>query len=146
MAATAKDLDISMALGRVVRAQRGLLQGSLGELGLHPGQEQLLLALYEDEGITQARLAEELGVEAPTVTKMVQRLEAAGVVTRERHPEDRRALQVFLTSEGRALRRDVRRAWSNLNRKTVKGLSDRQQATLRSLLAQVADNLGEPLV
>jgi DNA-binding MarR family transcriptional regulator len=140
------DLDIGLAFARIARAQRTKLAKSLAGIGLHPGQEQLLLALYEEDGMHQARLAEVLGIEAPTVTKMLQRLEAAGFVERTAHPSDGRALCVHLTPAGSALRRDVRRIWSTVNRQALKGLSDRQQSTLRTTLASIAENLGDPLV
>lgn len=133
--------DVVTLLTRAARLQRTLSAGLLGELGLHPGQDSLLRVLWENDGRTQAELVEELAVEAPTVTKMVRRLEDAGFVRRRAHPTDRRSTQVFLTATGRDVRRDVQRVRSRVNRRSTAGLSPRQEATLRSLLDRVTVNL-----
>jgi len=112
-------------------------------LGLHPGQDALLRCLWSSDGQTQSDLVEQLGVEAPTVTKMVHRLEAAGFVKRRPHPTDRRATQVWLTASGRAIRPDVQKVRNRVNRKLAAGLSPRQQDTLASLLTKVNDNLAD---
>jgi len=115
----------------------------LAPLGLHPGQDALLRCLWASDGQTQSDLVEQLGVEAPTVTKMVHRLEAGGFVRRRPHPTDRRATQVWLTASGRAIRSDVQKVRTRINRRLLGGLSPRQQATLVSLLGKVDVNLGD---
>lgn len=126
---------------RVARAYRTAAAAQLSRLGLYPGQEVLLVELWRDEGRTQARLAQALGVEPPTVTKMVQRMEASGLVTRAVDPSDRRAVRVSLTPKGRALKIQVDAITAELERRTLAGLSDRQQADLRGLLATLEVNL-----
>ena len=135
--------DVNQVLVRAARAHRGEAARLLGGLGLHPGQEALLQVLWERDGRTQAELARELGVEAPTVTKMLQRMEQADLVERSGDPQDRRALRVRLTTRGKRLRPRVERALAELRSRTVAGLSAREQAQLRALLARVAENLSD---
>jgi DNA-binding MarR family transcriptional regulator len=141
MAATSQDL--SMLLARAARLVRTRQAAELAPLGLHAGQDALLRCLWQADGQTQADLAGQLGVEAPTVTKMVARLEAAGFVKRKAHPRDRRASQVWLTSQGRQVRANVNRARTRVATRMTAGLSDRQRATLESLLGKVGDNLDD---
>lgn len=133
--------EINMALVRAARAHRAAAAQLLAEVGLHPGQEALLMELWQGDGQTQAELAEALAVEPPTITKMLQRMEAAGLVQRKPHPDDRRAQRVFLTARGKRLQQKVDRLLGQLATKSVAGLSDRQQATLRSMLNTVTENL-----
>ncbi len=142
-AATRKNTkaEINTALVRAARAHRVAAAELLGEVGLHPGQEALLMELWQGDGQTQAELAESLAVEPPTITKMLQRMEAAGLVQRKPHPDDRRAQRVFLTARGKRLQQKVDRLWNQLATRAVSGLSDRQQATLRSMLHTVTENL-----
>lgn len=133
--------DLTGLLARAARLARTRQAAGLAPLGLHPGQDALLRCLWETDGQTQADLAEQLGVEAPTVTKMVARLEAGGFVRRKAHPRDRRASQVWLTAQGKAVRANVNRARTRVGTRMTSGLSDRQQATLASLLRAVGDNL-----
>jgi DNA-binding MarR family transcriptional regulator len=133
--------DINTALIRAARAHRSAAASLLGEVGLHPGQEALLMQLWEGDGRTQAELAEALAVEPPTVTKMLQRMEMAGLLVRKPDPDDGRAQRVYLTAKGKRLRQRVDRLWSKLASQSVDGLSPRQQATLRTMLARVTENL-----
>jgi MarR family transcriptional regulator, organic hydroperoxide resistance regulator len=139
----AKHDDVPFLLSRVARSHRTLSANLLAPLGLHPGQDSLLRCLWSDDGQTQSDLVEQLGVEAPTVTKMVHRLEAAGFVTRRSHPTDRRATQVWLTTSGRAIRSDVQKVRNRVNRRLSAGLSPRQQSTLVGLLNKLNDNLAD---
>lgn len=133
--------DLGSRLTRAARAHRWLLAARLAEVGLHPGQDDLLRCLWDADGQSQADLAWALGVESPTVTKMVGRLEAAGVVRRRPHPHDRRSTQVWLTPAGRALRPAVQRARVAANREFTGPLTDRQRATLEQLLDRVVSDL-----
>lgn len=134
--------DLHVAIVRLARAHRAELARELGGVGLHPGQEHLLAQLWLEDGRTQADLADVLGVEPPTVTKMIGRLEAAGFVVRHPHPDDRRATQVWLTEAGWAVRRDVQRALTRVARRVTAGMSERQQSSLRTLMDHAAANLG----
>ncbi|HEY6530778.1 MAG TPA: MarR family winged helix-turn-helix transcriptional regulator [Acidimicrobiales bacterium] len=133
--------DLNVKLMRVARAHRTYAASLLSQVGLHPGQEALLMELWNQDGRTQANLAEALGVEPPTVTKMLQRMEAAELVSRRPDVSDRRAIRVHLTPKGRRLRGRVEKLWAELEAYTVAGLSDRQLASLRTVLNAMESNL-----
>lgn len=141
MASPKTTVDPSHALVRAARAHRTAAASPLAELGLHPGQDALLAALYDEDGRTQADLAQALGVEPPTVTKMLQRMEAGGLVERAGDERDRRALRVYLTARAKRLRPRLDKVRRQLDRQAFAGLSARQQGQLASMLGQVADNL-----
>lgn len=75
----------------------------LDELGLTYPQYLVLNALGESGGATIGGIAARLDLESSTVTPLVKRLEAAGLVSRRRGLEDERRVEVKLTGEGRAL-------------------------------------------
>jgi DNA-binding MarR family transcriptional regulator len=133
--------DLNVKLMRVARAHRTVAASLLSQVGLHPGQEALLMELWDHDGRTQADLAESLGVEPPTVTKMLQRMEHGDLVDRRPDATDRRAIRVYLTPKGRRLKGKVDKLWSELETRTLDGLSDRQQSSLRSLLNALEGNL-----
>jgi DNA-binding MarR family transcriptional regulator len=115
----------------------------LRPLGLYAGQELLLLRLRERDGCSQQDLVEAMGLDHSTVTKMLQRLERAGMVTREPSASDRRATLVRLTPEGRLLCGKVEDIWTQLEEATVGRLSSSQRQQLRQLLALVEGGLQE---
>jgi DNA-binding MarR family transcriptional regulator len=136
----------SFALAKVCKAHRGHVGGLLAEVGLHPGQEMVLIELYEKDGLRGGELAERLGVEPPTITKMLRRLERCGLVERRQDPNDARSLRVYLTGEGRSLEGRVVRCWERVEERTLAGMSVEERRNLHRLLAKVWANLDPSFV
>lgn len=126
---------------QIHKAHRSRAEAALNKLGIHTGQEMLLLQLWLEEGMPQSQLAACMGVEPPTTTKMLQRMEHAGLIERRPDPQDARISRVYLTERGRALEQPVLEVWKQLEAQTVVGLSPTEQALLRRLLMQVSVNL-----
>ena len=76
----------------------------LDALGLTYSQYVAMLVLWESAPITMGELGERLGLDYGTVTPLVKRLEAAGLITREKRPEDQRSVRLRLTDAGADLR------------------------------------------
>ena len=125
------------ALAKVCKAHRGNVGENLAEVGLHVGQEMVLIELFEQDGLRGGDLAERLGVEPPTVTKMLRRLAKCGLVERRQDPRDARSFRVYLTGEGRSLEEPLARCWEMVEERTFAGMSLGERRTLRRLLAKV---------
>ena len=132
----------SFALAKACRAHRVSVGAELARLGLHVGQEMVLLELWREDGLKGGELAARLRVEPPTVTRMLQRLEACGLVKRSRDPEDARSLRVYLTPAGRNLQDPVAETWARIEEETFQGMSEKEKQLFRSYLARVRQNLG----
>jgi DNA-binding MarR family transcriptional regulator len=113
----------------------------LAPLGLHPGQEVLLLELARAGPMIQAQLSEALGCEPPSVTIMIRKLEASGYVRREPAPTDKRASIVALTDSGRAMAERVKELWCDLADEAVAGLPAETVAALPDILEAVIVNV-----
>src|SRR5262245_53911268 len=109
------DETLTYALIKVVKTQRNQFAAAMAPLGLHVGQEQLLNQLWREDGLTQSELIGRLGVEPPTVTKTLQRLERAGLVYRAPDPDRPRVGRVYLTDAGKALREPVEEIWNRMD-------------------------------
>ena len=129
------------ALAKVCRAHRGNVGELLSEVGLHVGQEMVLIELWERDGLRGGELAERLGVEPPTVTKMIRHLESCGLVERRQDPQDARSFRAHLTEEGRSLEGPVARCWERVEEKTFAGMSVGERRNFHRLLAKVRANL-----
>jgi MarR family transcriptional regulator, organic hydroperoxide resistance regulator len=125
------------ALAKVCRAHRGNVGGMLAEFGLHVGQEMVLIELWQSDGLRGGELACRLGVEPPTITKMLRRLENFGLVERRPDPADARSFRVYLTPEGRALEDPVSRCFVRAEEKTLAGLDPSERRELARLLAKM---------
>ncbi|WP_019928066.1 MarR family winged helix-turn-helix transcriptional regulator [Nocardia sp. BMG111209] len=139
------DFDRADAVNQAVRLlslrHRARAATLLAPLGLHPGQEVLLLELARNGPVIQAQLAEALGCEPPSVTLMARKLEASGHLRRTPAPDDKRASIVELTDAGRALAEEVKKIWCALADETVAGLPARTVAGLPALLETLTGNV-----
>jgi DNA-binding MarR family transcriptional regulator len=133
------------ALNAAIRAvgmrHRALAAGLLGPLGLHPGQEVILLEIDAHGPRTQVQLATASGCEPPTITGSVRKLEDAGLVVRRPSPTDGRATIVDLSEHGRRLMPALRQVWVELAERTVDGMEGSPADQLAAVLADLARSL-----
>ena len=134
---------LSYTLARVSRSYRDLAGELLAPTGLHLGQNRLLQQLWEEDGLSQSKLAARLGAQLPTITRMVGRMESSGFVQRRTSPTDARTTQVYLTDKGRDSRASVERFWEELEEISTTNLSDEEKLLLHNLLTKVQANLGK---
>jgi DNA-binding MarR family transcriptional regulator len=99
------DRQLCFALAATSREVVRLYRPSLEPLGLTHPQYLVLLALWERSPLRLREIADRLYLEPATVSPLVGRLEAAGLVTRSRNAGDERAVDIALTEDGVALRR-----------------------------------------
>jgi len=131
---------IGSGLIRASRAHRALAAALLAEIGLHPGQEALAFLLV-DGPRSPGELAAALWVEPPTVTKMVQRMERAGLVERSPSATDRRVQLISLTAAGERSASAARQVWTTLEAASTEGLSAKERDQLVRLLDRCAQGL-----
>jgi MarR family transcriptional regulator, organic hydroperoxide resistance regulator len=95
--------------------------------------------LYEEADHTVGQLGEKLFLDSCTLTPLLKRLEAMGVVTRQRDPQDERQVRINLTAQGRALRERGRAVRVSMQRAT--GLAPQEQRRLREAMVRLRGNL-----
>ncbi|HPM53065.1 MAG TPA: MarR family transcriptional regulator [Rhodoglobus sp.] len=100
----ALDRQVCFALAAASRSVIGLYRPVLEPLGLTHPQYLVMLALWERSPRTVRDLGETLLLEPATLSPLLKRLEASGLLTRRRNAVDERTLDVQLTAAGRALR------------------------------------------
>jgi DNA-binding MarR family transcriptional regulator len=103
----ALDRQVCFALAAASRSVIGLYRPVLEPLGLTHPQYLVMLALWEHSPRTVRDLADTLALEPATLSPLLKRLEALGVVSRARKPGDDRALDVALTPTGEKLRAEA---------------------------------------
>jgi len=96
------ETEMTAALVRVARLYRQGVDEALSGLGLSDALALPVVVLgRRPEGVRQNQLADELGVEGPSLVRLLDRLVGDGLVERREDPADRRAKLVTLTAEGR---------------------------------------------
>lgn len=120
------------AANRMVRQHKPFLE----PLGLTFPQYLVVLELLDGAPVSVGVLGARLGMDTGTITPLVKRLEASGMVSRTRAPADERRVMVDLTSRGRALESEVRGITDKI--KTVCQLTDADMDKLRRTLEALA--------
>ena len=133
--------SINFLLRMICQAQRNQMSDALAEIGLYAGQEMFLWHLWREEGLTQSQLVERMCVQPPTVSKMLDRLEKAGLVERRPDAENSRLSRVYLTEQGNIQKLAVRAIWTDIEQRLTRRLSVEERIVLRRLLLQVHENL-----
>lgn len=103
----------------------------------------VLIALKRQRWGTQTELARAVGVRGPTLTHHLDGLEAAGLVTRARHPENRRVQVVEITDDGEAMFHRLREAAAGFDEHLRAGLSEGDLTRLRGVLDRMRRNVAD---
>jgi|YNPNPStandDraft_1061719.scaffolds.fasta_scaffold05462_3 DNA-binding MarR family transcriptional regulator len=141
MPRSAEPETLDFLLAQVCHLHHSRAHTLLEAIGLYRGQPPVLKALWEQEGPTHTELAEKLHVTPATITKMLQRMEKAGFITRRPDAEDQRISRVYLTEAGHAIRARVQAVWQQMEQETFEGFTLEEKVLLRRLLLQVRENL-----
>ena len=140
MAKAEKGVTMSR-LHAAARLARTALAARLLDHGFYAGQDQIMLALDQEDGQTPGQLASRLGVRPPTVTKTINRLQAQGFLDKRASDADARQAHVFLTDAGRDAMRAIEKSLRKTEKQALKGLDKKDQKTLAKLLSRIETNL-----
>jgi MarR family transcriptional regulator, organic hydroperoxide resistance regulator len=102
--ALALDHQLCFALYSTSLAMTKLYKPLLAKLGLTYPQYLVMLALWSDDGLSVSSLGERLFLDSGTLTPLLKRLEANGLLSRVRDASDERRVHIVLTAQGRALK------------------------------------------
>lgn len=109
--------------------------------GVVPGQFAQILALYEEEPLTQRELCDRVQIEQPTMAYTLQRMERGGLIQRTADRVDGRRVQITLTARARALQRALVGAARQVNDIATDGMDEGQIAALMSSIETMIKNL-----
>ena len=133
------DNQLCFALYTATNAITRVYRTVLAPLGLTYPQYLVIVKLLEKPSMTSGELARALRLDAGTLTPMLKRLAAAGLIERTRRIEDERVIDNQLTVAGLALRDDLLAAQQGVVCRT--GLDEAQAAALHQALHALTDTL-----
>lgn len=139
----ALDNQFCFALYSASHAMTKTYKPMLDRLGLTYPQYLVMLVLWEQDAILVKDIGARLFLDSGTLTPLLKRLEANGLVTRNRDPHDERQVRILLTGEGKNLRKQA----EEIPRQVLCASGQEVQALgqLRSELARVRDDLFKAL-
>ncbi|GGU35744.1 MarR family winged helix-turn-helix transcriptional regulator [Nocardioides albus] len=121
---------VSYAIFQLSVAHKGYAASLLRRIGLHPGQELILMHLFSRDDQPQSELLASIGVDASTLSRALRRMQDVGLLVREPAEHDRRVMIVRLTDKGRAMREPIAAMWRDLDEVTQRNLAPQQAEDL----------------
>ncbi len=133
--------DLGFAIAEVKRLATLAMDKRMRPLGLSQATWRTLFHLERHgEGITQRALAENMGIEGPSLVRLLDNLERGGLVERRPSPTDRRANTLHLTAKARPLLKTINRIADELRAEMFEGIAEDALRSTKELLLRVADN------
>jgi DNA-binding MarR family transcriptional regulator len=133
------------ALGYLINDTGRMIQRAFDErarvVGGTQAQWRVLARIRRDPGIRQAPLAELFDVEPITMSRMIDRLQEAGLVERRTDPQDRRAWLLYLTPQADPIIDCIRAVADGLHASMLADVSQEELVSLRSTLNKIRMNL-----
>ena len=129
----------------IAKSTRAFVALLLSEIGLHPGQDQLIDKLDANRLVSVSALAEQLAVRPSTVSKMLDRLVDKGLLERSANDADARRTMVGLTDKGIEAQTAIRTIWIRLEQDLTGQMSPDDLRTLDRSLTRTDALLSQKL-
>lgn len=134
---------IGFDLSRMARLWRSRLDERLAPLGLTQAKWVILLHLSQSDGVLpQRELVDRVGVEGPTLVRVLDGLERLNLIERHDSPTDRRAKTVHLTAAAQPILGTIMRIAAELRGEILDGIDDAELAVCLRVFSRMASNIG----
>ncbi len=120
---------------------RKTFNAAVAEQGLFSGQQDVLLLLSREPGMTLAQLSRALGVASATASVSVKRMEKAGFIEKRADEHDARIMRLYLTPEADDAPKKIHQKMDALESVLTAGMSREQVLELARLLEQALQNV-----
>ena len=112
-------------------------------MGLHPGQPKILEYLLEHDGCIARDICGGCVLDKSTMTSLLTRMERQGLILRQESRQDKRAVFIRLTEQGRAKANEAKRIFQAADELALRGVPEADRQKLTRLLQTVISNLEE---
>jgi DNA-binding MarR family transcriptional regulator len=137
------ETEIGPLLQDAARLMRVVFDRRIRDLGLTQTQWRAIYYLSRNEGMNQAALADILEVAPISLTRLIDRMSAAGWVERRPDPNDRRAVRLYLRPQVQSILDEINGRAAALRAQAFKGLNKAQLAALHDALVTIKGNIAD---
>lgn len=134
--------ELARLIGEVARAWRIAMNHELKAVGLNLSMRQVLVELHKHPaGLKQRELAVKLGIESPTLVRLLDQLERKAWIKRVSTMDDRRVKLAVLTPTAADQMQIIDRLTQEMRTKMLNGLSTQEIAAGKNIMRRILDNL-----
>lgn len=136
-------MTLSQSMLHMARAYRASADQMLAELGLSQATAWPLFVIRRlGAGVRQKQVADELGIEAPSLVRLLDRLQANGLIERQADPSDARGKTLHLTASGKRIASDIEKRLIAFRREVFAGVPTQDAEAFLRVLGQIKLNTG----
>lgn len=139
------DFRLEESLGFILNKTNTKLKNQLfqrfKEDDITPEQWSVLTCLWQQEGVSPKELADLICKDKPNTNRILEKLQAKGLILRKLHPTDRRAYQIYLTERGWAIKDKLIAKVTQLQEEVTAGLEQAKVEEMKRLLNHMYTNL-----
>jgi DNA-binding MarR family transcriptional regulator len=137
--------SVGYLIKRVRAAMSNAVDRELVQFDISHEQLTILMLIQKKGGATAAELSREISCDTSSMTRMIDRLEAKGMVIRSRSEDDRRVIWIAITESGLALANRLPELLVRITNRTLAGFTRDEVDVLKSLLRRMVENSCEPI-
>lgn len=136
--------NIGLEIGITIRRWRARMDERLAPLGLTQAKWVPLRYLSHAGGsLPQRKLLERVGIEGPSLVRILDELERLGLIERQNCSSDRRTKTICLTERVKPMIDEIEKRSAQLRNEIFDGITDQDVTVFRKVLAQISHNLGK---
>ena len=140
MTSLRRQSSLGYQINHLARLLGNGLRVGISDTGVTPGQFAQLLALYEQDGLTQQELCERVRIDQSTMAHTLRRMERDGLIVRTVDPDDRRRSRNTLTPRAREIEKTLTQGAREANARALEGLGQEEiEAFMRTLGHMIAN-------
>lgn len=133
--------SLGYQINHLARLLAAALRARIEPVGVAPGQFAQLLALFEDDALTQSELCDRVRIDQSTMAHTLKRMERDGLVDRRPDQIDRRRAVITLTPRSRRIQPALVKAASEVNALATHGLTESDVEAYMRITAKLIANL-----
>lgn len=137
---------VGSLMGKIHRAMKRFIEGQMKTFEITPPQFEVLLTLWEKDGLALSELGKILSRDGPTITGIIDRMEQKQLVNRKRDSSDRRCVKVVLTQKAWGLKEEMTNHLQASLKEIAGDLSQLEMSQLENILTKMLMNIEQKIV
>ena len=133
--------NVNDLIGVIHRCMRRFFESQMKKYDITPPQFEVLLTLWNEDGLVLSELGRRLSRDGPTITGIIDRMEKKKMVTRKRSMRDRRVIQVYLSPKSWEVKENLMQMQQEAGKDITGNFSDQDIKVLEDLLHKVLTNI-----